>query len=184
VTETSESVPHERTNWRGRLVTVGVVLAVLAVVALLASAFLPRWWAHRIGAQADGSFTSGILLGLFYGFLFTAIALLVLRWTFGRRRAWKIWAAGLIVALLLVGPNLLTLGIVLGGGNAAHAGERTLDVEAPGFRNSTLAGVLAAVAAIAGVEYLVRSRRLARSRLARLEAEQSSSEQAAREPSR
>ena len=47
-------------------------------VLFAASAFLPRWWSHRIGNQADGSFTNGIGLGLFYGFTFTLVALVVL----------------------------------------------------------------------------------------------------------
>jgi hypothetical protein len=56
----------------------------------------------------------------------------------------------------------MTLGIVLGSGNAAHAGERTLDVEAPAFRWASFAGALAAVAVVLYVSYLVVSRRRAR----------------------
>jgi hypothetical protein len=61
-------------------------------------------------------------------------------------------AAALVLAL----PNLLTLGIVVGTGSPAHAGERILDVEAPAFRWATLFGgvVLAGV-----IQYLVTSRR-------------------------
>ena len=52
---------------------------------------------------------------------------------------------GIAFAVLLAIPNLLTLGIVLGVGNAAHAGDRILDVEAPAFRGASLAGALIAV---------------------------------------
>jgi hypothetical protein len=61
-------------------------------------------------------------------------------------------------------PNLLTLGIVLGRGNGAHAGDRILDVEAPEFRGGTLAGALLAGACVAVAWYLLASRRRARRR--------------------
>jgi hypothetical protein len=58
----------------------------------------------------------------------------------------------------------MTLGIVLGRGNAAHAGDRILDVEAPAFRGGTLAGALLAAALVLLIGYLVTSRRRARMR--------------------
>jgi len=184
VTAAREPGPRDRPDWRERIVGWGkrivlvlVAVAIILLIALAGAAFLPRWWAHRIGAQASGSFTGGIALGLFYGFVFVALALLALRWTFRKRRAWRVWAGGVIAALVLATPNLLTLGIVVGRGNAAHAGERTLDVEAPGFRTATLAGAIAALVALIAVEYLIRSRRRARSRLARLKSENRRREQ-------
>ena len=63
---------------------------------------------------------------------------------------------------MLAIPNLMTLGIVLGRGNAAHAGERILDVEAPAFRGASLAGALIALAMAAFVGYLIASRERAR----------------------
>ncbi len=164
----SERLERARPWWRKRpLLTLGIVV-FLVVAGFLGAAFLPRWWAHRIGAQAGGNFTAGIALGLFYGFFFTAVPLAVLRFAFRKRRALKRWAAMLVAALVLALPNLLTLGIVLGSGNAAHAGERTLDVDAPGFRNASLAGALVALAAFLLAEYLLVSRRRARRRLERL----------------
>ena len=56
----------------------------------------------------------------------------------------------------------MTLGIVLGTGNAAHAGERILDVEAPAFRGATLAGALIALGMIGFVAFLMMSRRESR----------------------
>ena len=69
------------------------------------------------------------------------------------------------LAIVLAGPNLLTLGIVIGSGKAAHAGERTLDVDGPGFRGATLAGAIGAAFAVAAVEYLLASRRWTRRKL-------------------
>jgi uncharacterized membrane protein len=142
---------------------VGAVAAAL-ILGRIAGAFFPRWWAHRVGDQVNESIAAGIALGLFYGFAFVALPILVLRWAFRKRRHWKVWAISFVLALILALPNLLTLGIVLGHGHAAHAGERTLDVEAPAFRTSSLIGAIAAVLAWAVFEYMLISRWLGRRR--------------------
>ncbi len=115
-----------------------------------------------MGDQANESFAGGIMLGLFYGFVFTLLPLLLIVWGIRRRRSGRMWLWILAGAALLALPNIFTLGVVLGPGGAAHAGERTFDVNAPGFRNATLAGALLAVAAIGFVWYLLSSRRRAR----------------------
>jgi hypothetical protein len=68
-------------------------------------------------------------------------------------------AVAVVIALILAIPNVMTLGIVLGTGNAAHAGERTLDVNAPAFRGASLAGALIALGMIGFVAFLMMSRR-------------------------
>jgi MFS family permease len=141
-----------------------VVAGLIALALLTAAAFLPRWWAHRIGDQVGGSIASGIGLGLFYGFVFTFLALFALWLVFRRRRSARAYVIGVGIAIVLAAPNLLTLGIVLGTGNAAHAGDRTLDVEAPSFRASALIGAIAAALALLGLVWLLRSRRRARER--------------------
>jgi glucan phosphoethanolaminetransferase (alkaline phosphatase superfamily) len=151
-------------NWKRRLVIVAAIVVAVVVGVLVASATVPRWWAHQVGDQVDGSITQGILVGLFYGFLFTLLPLAVLATVLLWRRRVKWLAAALLLALLAATPNLMTLGIVLGSGNAAHAGERTLDVEAPAFRWASFAGALAAVAVVLYFSYLVVSRRQARAR--------------------
>lgn len=150
------------TNWRRRLLIAGTLVIVLVAAGAVASATVPRWWAHRVGDQVNGSITSGVLIGLFYGFVFTllpiALLVMVLRW----RRTWAAVGIALVAALVLALPNLMTLGIVLGRGNAAHAGQRTLDVQAPAFRGASLAGVLVAVGFAAFIVHLFLSRRRAR----------------------
>ncbi len=163
--DSPSSEPEERST---RPVTVLVALGVALVALLAASAFLPRWWSHRIGNQADGSFTNGIGLGLFYGFSFTLLALVLLVIGLRRIRGWKGRLVLLGVALLIASPNLITLGVVLGPGGAAHAGERTLDVDAPGFRTSSLIGAIVAVLLVLAIWFLVRSRRHAKDESARL----------------
>jgi MFS family permease len=145
--------------WLRRTIIAIVAIVALIGLALLAAAFLPRWWSHRVAHQVNGGMTVGIMLGLFYGFVFTVLPLATLLRTFRKRRPWKVWGSLAVLAIVLAGPNLLTLGIVIGSGHAAHAGERTLDVDAPGFRGATLAGAIVAAFAVAAVKYLLASRR-------------------------
>ena len=173
---TEEPTSQELDRGRGRgnraLWVVGLAGA-LVVVVLLTSATIPRWWAQRIGHQVDGSITQGTVLGLVYGFVFTFLPLvlivLILRW----RRTWTTILVALVVGIFFALPNLMTLSIVLGTGNAAHAGDRTLDVEAPAFRGASLVGALVAAGLIAFAAYLVvsRDRAHARARRARTELE-------------
>jgi hypothetical protein len=118
-------------DWGRRALWAGGLLAAVVVAVIAASATVPRWWAHRVGDQVDGSITQGTTLGLVYGFVFTFLPIiaivLILRW----RRTWKTIAAALAIGILLALPNLMTLSIVVGSGSAAHAGDRVLDVEAP-----------------------------------------------------
>lgn len=160
-----------RPGWVRRAVVSVAGAGAIVLAVLVGSAFIPRWWAQRIADQAQGNFTAGISLGLFYGFVFTLLPLLVLRFAFRRRRELRTLGIWTLVALVLALPNLITLGIVLGTGDAAHAGERTLDVEAPGFRSSTLAGAVAALLGLLALEYLLGGRRRSRRRLASLQEE-------------
>jgi hypothetical protein len=150
-------------DWGRRVLWIGGGLVVVVIAVLIASATVPRWWAHRIGDQVDGSITQGTLLGLFYGFVFTlvpiALVVLILRW----RRTWKTIAFALFVAIVFALPNLMTLSIVVGRGNAAHAGDRTLDVDAPAFRGGSLAGAILACGLLGLIAYLIVSRNRAHS---------------------
>jgi hypothetical protein len=150
-------------DWGRRVLWIGGGLVVVVIAVLVASATVPRWWAHRIGDQVDGSLTQGTLLGLFYGFVFTlvpiALVVLILRW----RRTWKTILFALFVGIVFALPNLMTLSIVVGRGNAAHAGDRTLDVDAPAFRGGSLVGAILACALLGLVAYLIVSRNRAHS---------------------
>jgi len=149
--------------WRHYLV-LGVILVVLAAVLLIfMTSFLPRWWAQKVGQQTNATFGGGVGWGLFYGFVFTLFPLMVAGLAFVRR--WKsviVRVVFIVVGVLLAAPNLITLGIVVGTGSAAHGAERVLDVNAPWFRGSTLIGALIAVlvAAALWVLSLVRHRRV------------------------
>lgn len=163
-----------------RLLLLGGILVAAVVIYFVAAATIPRWWAQRIGDQVDGSGSAGVGLGLFHGFVFTFLPLLVLSFALVRGRSWRLRAWLLGAAVVLALPNLFTLGIVLGGGDAAHAGERILDVEAPYFRGSALAGAIAGALAVAGVRYLWDSRRRHKRREGRLRDELRAREEAER----
>jgi len=157
--EPTKAAPERDVNWGRRLAIGGIVLVVAVILAFILSAFLPRWWAVRIGNQVDQSTFNGVALGLFYGIVFTFLPLLVLWLGFRRRRHWKVWAGFLVGAAVLAFPNLMTLSIVVGNGNAAHAGERILDTEASYFRASTAIGAVIAVLLLLFVVWLVIRRR-------------------------
>lgn len=162
---TTTAVDSERgVDWGRRLLWAGGLFVAVVVATLIVSATVPRWWAQRVGDQVDGSITQGTALGLAYGFVFTFLPILaivlLLRW----RTTWKTIVVAVLLGVFLALPNLMTLSIVIGRGNAAHAGDRILDVEAPAFRGGTLAGTIAAVLLVGFVVYLLSSRARARSR--------------------
>lgn len=176
--ETAEAAP----SLGRRLLIGGGIAVVIVVVILLVSAAVPRWWAHRIGDRVDGSITQGVLVGLFNGFVFTFLALVVFIVVMRRGRTVKAIAIGLVAALVVASPNLMTLGIVLGVGSGAHAGDRTLDVEAPAFRGATLAGAILAGLLASYLWYLLVSRDSARDARRRAEARLEAADETPEEP--
>lgn len=146
-------------NFKRRAILIAVAIVSLVAAWFFGGAVLPRWWAQRLGNVIDGRLIFGSILGLGMGFIFTALPMFVIaagwRWRKGLNRAVLFF----VLAAMLAMPNLATLGIVVGGGSAAHAGERILDVDGPGFRGGSLIGaVLGAIAAI-GIIALNGSRR-------------------------
>ena len=77
----------------------------MILLAFLGAAFLPRWWSHRIAHQVNGGMTTGIILGLFYGFVFSVVPLFTVFRAFRKRRPWKTWAGLTVLAILLARPE-------------------------------------------------------------------------------
>ncbi len=151
------------TKWRNRIIAVLAVVAALVVAYFILASFIPRWWAQRIAAMSGhGSFAKGIWSGLALGFLCTLVPLFLLLGvvTMWRRRGGRFLAGGAaVLAVATALPNLMTLTIVWGSSNAAHAGERVLDVDAPGFRGASLIGAIVSAALFLLVLFLrVRGR--------------------------
>lgn len=156
--------PPREGTFKRRAITAAVVVVGALVAWWIIAATVPRWWAQRIGNVIDGRLTYGTFVGVVVGLLFTAVPLAVLwagwRWRKGwRDGGWKRFAVFVVVAALLATPNLATLGIVFGTRSAAHAGERILDVDGPGFRGGSLVGAVLGALAVGGVMWLAGSRR-------------------------
>ncbi|MGV9411464.1 permease [Nocardia sp. NPDC003693] len=180
MTTTGQELPAESKGssfrtWRNRIIAVVVSALVLWVSYLILAAFIPRWWAQRIAESVSGSFAKGIWSGLLMGAVCTALPLflLLLAGTTWRKRGGPFIAgAAAVLALATAIPNLMTLTIVLGNSNAAHAGERILDVDAPGFRGAALAGAIGAAIVFLVVAFLVLRRRFRKNRAAKQRAAQ------------
>ncbi|WP_430335517.1 hypothetical protein [Rhodococcus sp. ACT016] len=148
--------------WAKKAIWAGVILVALVVAYFVLAAFLPRWWSQRVGSLSSGSFSRGITWGLLYGLVCTVVPLLLFyfAWRSRTRKHAKVWVIGsLVLGLLVAIPNLLTLSVVLGGSSAAHAGERTMDVDAPGFRGASLWGAIIGVLVFIAAVYLQRKYR-------------------------
>ncbi|MEV6219201.1 permease [Nocardia sp. NPDC051833] len=158
------------TVWRNRAIITVATAVVLVIAYLILSSFIPRWWAQRLASMVHGSFTQGIWWGLVYGLVFTLVPLLLVLLAvrvWNRKGGKFIAGAAVIIALLLALPNLMTLTIVLGGNNAAHAGQRILDVDAPAFRGACLVGAIVAAVVFALVLALMGKRGLTRRKAAK-----------------
>jgi hypothetical protein len=158
------TAPESESRLGRKLLVVAIAAVLLVGAYVFVVSVLPRWWAQRVGDQVDGDLTTGGLLGFTYGFVATVLPLLVLGlvWRFWRRSGWA-WVIGGCIAILLATPNLVTLGITLGTGSAAHAADRTLDVEAPWFRGGMVVGFVVALLLASFVAYALASRARARS---------------------
>jgi hypothetical protein len=159
-----------QTNWKRRIVLVLAGFVTLVLLVLLARAFLPRWWAQRVGGQVNGHFSGGVAWGLFYGFVFTFVPVVVIRQVVRKRFGWPVRVIIIVIAVLLAVPNLLTLSVVVGNGSAAHAGQRIMDVDAPAFRGATLVGAIIGAALAVLVIYAMASRRKRNAELKELRA--------------
>ncbi|MEV6773052.1 permease [Nocardia sp. NPDC051030] len=171
VTTPGGDVPERKhssfVTWRNRIIAGVIVAVVLWVSYLILAAFIPRWWAQRIAENVHGSFAKGIWSGLAMGAVCTAVPLFLLLLAVlirGKRGGPFIAGAAAVLALAAAIPNLMTLTIVLGNSNAAHAGERILDVDAPGFRGAALVGAIAAAVLFLLVAFLLVRRRFRRHR--------------------
>lgn len=159
-TSRGQSLPQTKGSpFLSRIITWLVLLVGLGLAWLLGSAVIPRWWAQRLGNLIDGRLIFGSFFGFAVGALFTILPLvaLALGWRF--RGGFKRALIFVVFAVLLAAPNLATLGIVLGSGNAAHAGERILDVDGPGLRGGTLVGSVVGALLTFAFLALVNSRR-------------------------
>ncbi|UFS99341.1 permease [Nocardia huaxiensis] len=182
-------VPEQKRStfvtWRNRIIALVLLAVILWVTYLILAAFLPRWWAQRIAEMVSGSFSKGIWYGLVMGVLCTLVPLLLLLlagMTWRKRGGPFIAGAAVVLAVVAAVPNLLTLAIVAGNSNAAHAGERILDVDAPAFRGAVLTGAIVSAVLFLLVAFLLVRRRFRKHRAAKQRMEQEKQRVATEKP--
>jgi hypothetical protein len=142
----AQESPAKKANRAARIILVVVALVVLAIAYFALAAILPVWWANVIRNQVQGNLGAGILVGMFYGFFFTFVPLLV-AWQATRKSvSWPWKLAFLVAAVALASPNLLTASIMFGSSQAAHNGQRILGTEATWFPMWTQISAMAAAA--------------------------------------
>lgn len=140
-----EQTPRKKANWAGRIILGTVALLVLVIAYFALAAVLPVWWANVIRNQVQGNLGAGILVGMFYGFVFTLVPLLVAWQATRKALAWPWKLVTLLTAVALAAPNLLTAGIMFGSSQAAHNGQRILGTEGTWFSLWTQISAIAAV---------------------------------------
>lgn len=155
--------------WVRRLVVALVLVVVAVIVWRVLAAAVPRWWAQRVADQVDGRMTAGVFWGLFYGFVFSFLPVL-LAWQ--ARRAffrWPLKIAVVVAAFAAAAPNWLTLSISLGENSASDAGWIALVSRAPGFQWATLFGAIAGVALALALIVTLAGARRRKAQITRLE---------------
>lgn len=159
------AVKEKMPVWVFRTILGAVAAVVLVVGYLIGSVTVPLMWATSIRDQIGGQLGNSIPLGMFYGFVFSFVPIL-LAWQVRRRNLNK-WVRIALAALavLLTIPNLLTLGVLYGGTQTAADARSIWANSANWFgtwsQTFMLAGVVCAVAIIVlGRMWLRRGRKI------------------------
>jgi hypothetical protein len=119
VPSNGKKAARQRPAWLVRTI-IGAVIAVVLVIAFwIASATVPVMWANTISQQVGRNLGAGIPLGMFYGFVFSFVPVVV-GWQAHHKKLHK-WVriSILVLAVLLTIPNLMTLAVLNGTSNAA-----------------------------------------------------------------
>ena len=145
MTEQAQVPAAKKSNRGAKIILVLVFLLVAVAAWFILGAILPRWWSDVIAGQIRRDLGASVLVGMFYGFVFTFIPLLV-AWQATRKAVGWPWKSAIVLlAVAIATPNLLTAGIVFGSTESAHAGQRTLSVDAGFFTTWTAISAVAAV---------------------------------------
>lgn len=151
----SSSVDTQREDssprWGLRIGLGVAAIIILAIVYLVVLLFLPVWWATRVSNQTQGSVTSGIILGLTYGFVFTFVPLLIAWQARYKKVSWPWKAVIVVLAIIVAIPNLLTLSIYANSSGAAAKARSMIDISATWFPSWTMGGAAAALILFVGI---------------------------------
>jgi len=154
MTEQAQVPARKKGNAGVKVILILVALLVAVCAYFVLGAILPRWWSDVIAGQIRRDLGASVLVGMFYGFTFTFLPLLVAWQATPKAVTWPWKVAIVLVAVAIATPNLLTAGIVFGSTESAHAGQRTLSVDAGFFTTWTAVSAIAAVVAFIGVTVL------------------------------
>ncbi|MGB9034864.1 MAG: hypothetical protein WCC45_10125 [Paeniglutamicibacter sp.] len=150
-TTTASPKSDPKPRWGLRLGLGAAALVLLAIVYFVVRLFLPVWWATRIGNQTQGSITSGILLGLIYGFVFTFVPLLIAWQARYKKVSWPWKSVIVLVAVLVAIPNLLTLSIYANSSSSATKARTMIDTSATWFPSWSIGGAIAGLVLFVGI---------------------------------
>lgn len=152
MTEHAQVTVRNKGNWGARIILLLVALLVLVIAYFALASVLPVWWANIIRNQVQGNLGAGILVGMFYGFVFTLVPLLVAWQATHKAVKWPWKTVIVLLAVALATPNLLTASILISNSEAAHNGQRIFGTEATWFPLWTQISAIAAVVMfVAGV---------------------------------
>ncbi|MFJ4028464.1 hypothetical protein ACIPWF_13900 [Paenarthrobacter sp. NPDC089989] len=154
MTEQAQVPPGKKGNWGVKIILIIVALLVAVATYFVLGAILPRWWSDVIAGQIRRDLGASVLVGMFYGFVFTFVPLVIAWQATHKAVKWPLKIAILLVAVAVATPNLLTAGIVFGSSESAHAGQRTLSVDAGFFTTWTAISAVAAALIFAAVTIL------------------------------
>lgn len=113
-TPATEAARRKMPVWLARTIIGAAAAIVLVIAYFIASVTVPLAWATSIRDQTGGKLGNAIPLGMFYGFVFSFVPVLV-GWQSHHKRLNKgVRIALLVVAVLLTIPNLLTLAVLYG----------------------------------------------------------------------
>lgn len=144
MTEQAQVPARKKRNWGVKIILILVALLVAVAAYFILGAILPRWWSDVVAGQIRRDLGASVLVGMFYGFVFTFIPLVVAWQATHKAVSWPWKIVILLAAVAIATPNLLTAGIVFGSTESAHAGQRTLSVDAGFFTTWTAISAVAA----------------------------------------
>lgn len=144
MTEQAQVPARKKRNWGVKIILILVALLVAVAAYFILGAILPRWWSDVVAGQIRRDLGASVLVGMFYGFVFTFIPLAVAWQATHKAVSWPWKIVILLAAVAIATPNLLTAGIVFGSTESAHAGQRTLSVDAGFFTTWTAISAVAA----------------------------------------
>ncbi|MGO4589824.1 hypothetical protein [Paenarthrobacter sp. 2TAF44] len=154
MTEQAQVPARKKRNWGVKIILILVALLVAVAAYFILGAILPRWWSDVVAGQIRRDLGASVLVGMFYGFVFTFVPLVVAWQATHKAVSWPWKIVILLAAVAIATPNLLTAGIVFGSTESAHAGQRTLSVDAGFFTTWTAISAVAAAVIFAVVTVL------------------------------